>query len=162
MKGQHRRAGRSGASRFLPTLLVLVLVAGAGAGGWYGYRRWQHKETTASCTTGGGLAIAAAPEIAPAVSALAHDWNVRRTAVDGSCVKITVSAATPSSEAAAIAGASKISVGGLGQANGATSVPDVWIPDSSTWLSRSHAAAREKGRRYSSKSTPCPTLQALM
>jgi hypothetical protein len=106
------------------------------------------------------LAIAAAPEIAPAVSALAHDWNVRRTAVDGSCVKITVSAATPSSEAAAIAGASKISVGGLGQANGATSVPDVWIPDSSTWLSRLTAASPQLAMNGSSTASS-PVVVAL-
>jgi hypothetical protein len=34
-----------------------------------------------------------------------------------------------------------VSVGGLGQANGDTSVADVWIPDSSTWLSRLAAAS---------------------
>jgi Ca-activated chloride channel family protein len=137
VKGQHRRAGRSGASRLFLTLVVLLLVAGAGAGGWYGYHAWQHTASaTASCPSGGGLTIAAAPEIAPAVSALASDWNGKRTAVDGSCVPVTVEAATPASEAAAIAGASKVAVSGLGQANGATSVPDVWIPDSSTWLSR--------------------------
>jgi hypothetical protein len=120
---------------------VLVLVAGAGIGGLVGYRRWQHKETSASCSSGGGLAIAAAPEIAPAVSALAADWNAQRTAVDGSCVKITVGAVSPASEAAAIAGAANVSVTGLGQANGGSAVPDVWIPDSSTWLSRLTSAS---------------------
>ncbi|HEY9483451.1 MAG TPA: VWA domain-containing protein [Micromonosporaceae bacterium] len=150
MKGQHRRAGRTGASRFLLTALVLVLVGGAGVGGWFGYHRWQHKGTAASCSNDGGLAIAAAPEIAPAVSQLAAGWNARRTEVDGSCVKITVSAATPASEAAAIAGASSVSVGGLGQANGSTAVPDVWIPDSSTWLSRLTTASPQLAMNGSS------------
>jgi Ca-activated chloride channel family protein len=160
VKGQHRRAGRSGASRFLLTLLVLVLVAGAGVGGWFGYHRWQHKETTASCASDGGLAIAAAPEIAPAVSELASDWNAERTSVDGACVKITVTAATPASEAAAIAGASSVSVGGLGQANGATAIPDVWIPDSSTWLSRLTAASPQLAMNGSSVATS-PVVVAL-
>ncbi len=112
---------------------MLVLVAGAGAGGWYGYRSWQH-QASAACDS--GLSVAAAPEITPAVSALAKQWNDNRTVVDGACVRITVTAAAPANEAAAIAGAANVSVGGLGQANGGTAVPDVWIPDSSTWLSR--------------------------
>ena len=160
MKGQHRRAGRSGASRFLLTLLVLVLVAGAGVGGWFGYHGWQHKETTASCPSGGGLAIAAAPEIAPAVSELADRWNAQRTSVDGFCVKITVTAATPASEAAAIAGAANVSVAGLGQANGSTAVPDVWIPDSSTWLSRLTTASAQLAMNGSSIATS-PVVVAL-
>lgn len=127
-----------------------MLIAGAGIGGWFGYHRWQHKETTASCPSDGGLAIAAAPEIAPAVSDLADGWNAQRTSVDGVCVKITVTAATPASEAAAIAGASNVSVAGLGQANGSTAVPDVWIPDSSTWLSRLTTASPQLAMNGSS------------
>ena len=123
------------------TLLVLVLVVGAGAAGWYGYDAWQQHPASAACQTSNGLSIAAAPEIAPAVSALADDWNRQRTVVDGSCVKVTVTNATPASEAAAIAGAASVSLGGVGQANGATTVPDVWIPDSSTWLSRMQSAS---------------------
>ncbi|HZD98485.1 MAG TPA: VWA domain-containing protein [Micromonosporaceae bacterium] len=159
MKGQHRRAGRTGASRFLLTLLVLLLVAGAGVGGWFGYHRWQHKEA-ASCPSSSGLTVAAAPEIAPAVSALAVAWNAQRTSVDGSCVKITVSAATPAGEAAVIAGASNVSVSGLGQANGGTAVPDVWIPDSSTWLSRLTTASPQLAMNGSSVATS-PVVVAL-
>src|ERR1700755_6533 len=98
-------------------MVVLVLVARAGAGGRYGYPTWQHKASaTSSCPADGALTVAAAPEIAPAVTALATEWNAQRTEIDGSCVPITVTSATPASEAAAIAGATKVAVGGLGQA----------------------------------------------
>ncbi|HKE63395.1 MAG TPA: substrate-binding domain-containing protein [Micromonosporaceae bacterium] len=142
MKGQHRRPGLSAGARFFVTLLVVVLVAGAAVGGWYGYRSVRH-EQAAACPIGVTLTVAAAPEIAPAVSRLAGTWNANRTAVDGSCVRITVSAVAPASEAAAIAGAAKVSVAGLGEANGDTAIADVWIPDSSTWLARLKEASPE-------------------
>ncbi len=75
-------------------------------------------------------------------------------------MKITVSAATPASEAAAIAGASNVSVSGLGQANGGTAVPDVWIPDSSTWLSRLTTASPQLAMNGSSVATS-PVVVAL-
>ncbi|HEY7176556.1 MAG TPA: substrate-binding domain-containing protein, partial [Micromonosporaceae bacterium] len=141
MTGQHRRAGRSGAARALITLLVLALIAAAGVGSWYGYRAATRHETSASCVSKVAVSVAAAPEIAPAVSQLASSWNAHDSGAGGVCVRFNVSAVAPASEAAAIAGAAKVSVGGLGQANGDTSVADVWIPDSSTWLSRLAAAS---------------------
>jgi len=167
VKGQHRRPGRSGGGQIFVTLLVLVLIAAAGAGGWYGYRAFRH-EGTSACQSGGSLTVAAAPEIAPAVSALASTWNARKTTSDASCVHVTVAAVAPSSEAAAIAAASKASVAALGQANGATAVADVWIPDSSTWLARLKEASPELAMSGNSVATspvvvalPKPVAEAL-
>lgn len=135
MKGRHRPQRHSAAFRAGMYVLVLVLVAGAAGGAWYEYRK-LNRTATPACDGPGDLSIAAAPEIAPAVRALATGWNNRHQQVDGACVNITVSAVAPSDMAAAVAGAHKISINGLGQANGKTTVPNVWIPDSSTWLER--------------------------
>jgi Ca-activated chloride channel family protein len=119
------------------TLLTLVLLAGAGAGGWYGYRKLNKKSDTASgCTATSTLSVVAAPEIAPAVKAVADQWNSQGTQVDGACTRVTVTAAAPSDIAAAIASAQNVAVTGLGKPNGGITLPDVWIPDSSTWLLR--------------------------
>jgi hypothetical protein len=160
VKGQHRRPGRSGGGQAVVTLLVLVLLIGAGAGGWYGYRTFGHHDSASSCQSDTTLTVAAAPEIAPAVSALATDWNAKTTSADESCVHIDVAAVAPSSEAAAIAGASKASVAALGQANGATAVADVWIPDSSTWLARLKEASPELAMNGNSVATS-PIVVAL-
>ncbi|HEY1488459.1 MAG TPA: substrate-binding domain-containing protein, partial [Micromonosporaceae bacterium] len=140
--GLHRKVHRSAGRRVLTSALVLVLVAGAGAGGWYGYRHGWFPHT-GGCTTTTDLRVAAAPEIAPAVSSVAAGWNAKKTEVDGECVRVTVAADQPSAVAAAVAGAKDVTVTGLGKPNGTATVPDVWLPDSSTWLQRLGAAAPE-------------------
>lgn len=122
------------------TLLVIVLVAAAAGGGWYGWRSWQQRAEPACAGT---LTVATAPEVTEPVKALAAQWNAERTPIHGSCVRIVVSQVAPADMAAAIAGAHKTPVSGLGQANGATTVPNVWIPDSSTWLQRLQDASAQ-------------------
>ena len=141
-------------------MLVLVLVAGAGVGGWFGYHRWQHKETAASCSSDGGLAIAAAPEITPAVSQLAAAWNAKRTSVDGSCVKITVTSGDAGQRGGHDRGRVQRVHRRARPGERGTAVPDVWIPDSSTWLSRLTTASPQMAMNGSSIATS-PVVVAL-
>jgi hypothetical protein len=134
-RGRHRRArwpgGVLAGAAGLAIILILVLA-------FNGYRTRPH---ASSCSGRVSIAVAAAPEITPAVQAAAARWAASRTV--GACVSVTVTAADPSDVAAAVAGQRGVVLSGLGQANGRTRVPDVWIPDSSTWLTRLHAASAD-------------------
>ncbi len=140
MKGQHRNSSGSTGRRVLTSVIVLALL---GAVGWYGEQHWFSKtQTTADgCPAPTELHIEATPEVAPALSTVAANWNVKRTVIDGTCVHVVVTAAEPALVAATIAGKSGVTVPGLGGANGTASVPDVWVPDSSTWLTRLKGAS---------------------
>ncbi len=146
---------------------MIVLVAVLGVGGWLGNRRgWFHHQSASSCGTASPLAISAAPEIAPALRTQADAWNAKNTAVDGDCVRITVTAAQPSDVASAIASAHQATVTGLGKPNGTTKVPDVWVPDSSTWAARLAAVSVTlKGTSVASSpvvvAMPQPVAKAL-
>ncbi|MFD0968890.1 substrate-binding domain-containing protein [Plantactinospora endophytica] len=109
--------------------MALVLVA---VGGWYGYRQW----TGSDCSGELKLTLAAAPEIAPAVEKTADAWAADGAEVDGLCVAVEVTAAESVEMAAAVAGQHGVSVSGVGQASGSAVLPNVWLPDSSTWLLR--------------------------
>ncbi|SDX91930.1 von Willebrand factor type A domain-containing protein [Micromonospora pattaloongensis] len=112
--------------------LVVVLV-----GGWFGYRQLAGP----SCEGQLPLTVAAAPEIAPAVQAAATQWSADGGAVDGVCVAVQVAASDPVDVAAVVAGQHGIALAGVGQASGTAVAPDVWIPDSTTWLARLSLAA---------------------
>ncbi|MEV5711425.1 substrate-binding and VWA domain-containing protein [Actinoallomurus sp. NPDC052274] len=71
------------------------------------------------------LKVVAAPDIAPAVSDITNSFNRERHSVDGKCVKAVVKAADP-------AGTTTI-LSGQGTVPGDVT-PDVWIPDSSLWV----------------------------
>jgi hypothetical protein len=112
----------------IAAVVALVLVAG----GWVGYRWWAAPH----CSGELRLAVAAAPEIAPAVQAAAEAWTAEGAAVDGTCVAVDVTASEPVDVAAAVAGHHGVSLNGVGQAGANTVLPTVWVPDSSTWLLR--------------------------
>jgi hypothetical protein len=107
-------------------------------GGWFGYRNFVH----ATCAEPVRISIVAAPEIAPAVRQTSAAWVTGQPKVNGRCVAVDVAAADSADVAAAVAGQSGVTINGLGQANGKTRVPDVWLPDSSTWLQRLRAAGK--------------------
>lgn len=71
------------------------------------------------------LTVAAAPDIAPAVSTITASFNKERHSIGGKCVKATVRASDP-------AGTSTM-LSGQGSVPGEVT-PDVWIPDSSLWV----------------------------
>lgn len=133
MKGRHRSAGSSGAALKMGAAAVAVLVVLAGS--WYAFRKYSQ----VSCGSSTKLTISAPADITPALKQQVADWTGQAKS-DDSCVDVEVIEAAPADVAAAIAATSKKSLTGVGQANGKTRVPDVWVPDSSLWLQRLRAA----------------------
>jgi hypothetical protein len=150
--GRHRRTRWSGgilaAAASLALILILIL-------SWNGYRT-RHQP---SCSGRVAISVAAAPEIAPAVQAVATRWATALTA--GACTSVTVTLADPGDVAAAVAGQRGLTLSGLGQANGKTRVPDVWIPDSSTWLTRMRAAGTDLVPTQSASIATSPIVLAV-
>ncbi|MFY1687555.1 VWA domain-containing protein [Plantactinospora sp. WMMB782] len=109
--------------------MALVLVA---VGGWYGYQQWAGSD----CSGELKLTVAAAPEIAPAIQKTADAMSADQTEVDGLCVAVEVTASESVDVAAAVAGQHGVSLSGVGQPSGSAVLPNVWLPDSSTWLLR--------------------------
>ena len=114
-------------------MALLVL----GAGSWYGYQRFAQPV----CTGQTRLNLAAAPEIAPAILAAATEWAADGGSVNGTCVSVQVTSPDVVDVVATIAARHGVSLAGVGEASGAVTVPDVWVPDSSLWLLRVRRAA---------------------
>ncbi|WP_212841327.1 substrate-binding domain-containing protein [Catellatospora sp. IY07-71] len=93
------------------------------------------------CSGSASLTVAAPAEIAPALKDTAAALTEQKAAVDGACVAVDVVTADPADVAAAVASLRGLTLTGVGQPNGSTQVPDVWIPDSATWLARVTAAS---------------------
>lgn len=129
VSGRHRmRSSIRGAGAALAATALVVVVGGS----WVGYQQLAGP----SCSGEIQLAVAAAPEVAPAVEAAAAQWTTDGAAVGGTCIKVNVTASEPVEVAAAVASKHGASLAGVGQASGTAVTPDVWIPDSSTWLLR--------------------------
>ncbi|MCW6006528.1 substrate-binding and VWA domain-containing protein [Micromonospora sp. CPCC 205371] len=114
--------------------VALVVVVG---GSWFGYQELAGNR----CSGEVKLAVAAPVEIAPAVRSTADKWADEGGDVDGTCVIVSVAEVNPVDMAAAVAADHGIGLAGVGGASGTTVIPDVWLPDSSTWLVRLKAAA---------------------
>ncbi|MEV6925389.1 substrate-binding domain-containing protein [Dactylosporangium sp. NPDC051485] len=135
MRGRHRATDlRSNGFVALAAGMVLPLLA---IGGVYGGYRVM---STSGCSGTVRLAVAASPEIAPVIKDAAARWVKTEPRVDNECVAVDVTAVGSAEVAAAVAGEGGATVPGLGQADGKTQVPQVWIPDSSMWLQRMRAA----------------------
>ena len=104
-------------------------------GSWVGYREFTGKK----CVATQSLKVAAAPEVAPAVTAAAAGWS-RDARVGDDCVTVAVSSSDPTAMAAATGSRHGVNLGLAGAPNVSADV-DVWIPDSSTWLLRIAAEA---------------------
>ncbi|GIF09256.1 VWA domain-containing protein [Actinoplanes siamensis] len=109
-------------------MAIVVVVAGT----WFGYSQLADSECTGSIA----LNLAAAPEISPAVTNAVNAWTKDGGNVNGTCVSVAVSEVASADVASAIAREHGVNLTGLGQAAGSIQVPDVWIPDSSTWQLR--------------------------
>jgi Ca-activated chloride channel family protein len=133
VKGRHRSAGSSGGALKLGAAAVAVLVVLAGS--WYSFRKFSQP----SCGNAAKLTIGAPADIAPALKAHASDWSAQAKQ-DNNCVEIEVFEEDPADVAAALAGKVDKTLTGVGQANGKTRIPDIWVTDSSLWLQRLRAA----------------------
>jgi hypothetical protein len=125
---------RSGAAGAVAAALALIVVVG---GSYYGYRRLSEP----TCSGEARLTVSAAPEIAPAIKAAAGAWVDGGAEAGGICVAVDVTESDPVDVAAVVAGRHGVSLAGVGQPGGTLSSPDVWVPDSSTWLLRLRGAA---------------------
>ncbi|MGK5742440.1 substrate-binding domain-containing protein [Micromonospora sp. URMC 103] len=127
--GRHRMRSKIRGAAAALSVVALVVVA---AGSWYGYRELVQP----SCSGKTELSVAVASELAPAVDAAASQWVEDGAAVGGTCIAVNVTAADPVDVAAVVAAKHGAVLAGVGQASGTAVAPDVWIPDSSTWLLR--------------------------
>ena len=109
-------------------MAIVVVVAGT----VYGYQQLSDS----SCTGSIKLNVAAATEIFPAIDQAANQWVANGAAVNGTCVAVNVTSINPAIMAAAIAREHAVTLTGLGAAPQSVVPPDVWVPDSSTWLLR--------------------------
>jgi Ca-activated chloride channel family protein len=121
---------RSNGIRALAAALILPLVV---IGAVYGAYRLV---LTSGCSGSVQLSVAASPDIAPAIQEAASRWVKTAPRVLKTCIGVEVVAGQPADVAATIANDHGVKLDGVGQADGKTRVPDVWIPDSSTWLQR--------------------------
>ncbi len=112
--------------------IVVVL-----AGSWLGYRSLADDK----CSGQIKLTVAAATEIAPAVDRAAQQWSSGGANVNGTCVVVNVTGVNPATTASAVALKHGVALTGLGPAGKSAAVPDVWVPDSSTWLLRLRSEA---------------------
>jgi Ca-activated chloride channel family protein len=144
--------------------IVILSVAILGIGSIVGWRL-----TTASGSRGGCSGqqeiffVAVTPAQFPAFNGLAHQWNDTKPSYQGRCVAAAVVPKDPSQVANALGPAWDVVRDG--------SQPDVWIPDSSLWLSvagsRPDAAAMLPKDPTSIASSPVvlavrrPVMQAL-
>lgn len=92
--------------------------------------------TAASCSGEIRLSIAVPAEIVSPIQERADQWADDAAGPGDQCVAVDVAAAAPVEVAAALAAAKGVTVSGVGTAGDSTRVPDVWVPDSSTWLQR--------------------------
>ncbi|WBB71089.1 substrate-binding domain-containing protein [Micromonospora sp. WMMD812] len=127
--GRHRMHSKLRGVAAAASATALVVVA---AGTWFGYRELIKP----SCSGKIELSVAVASELAPAVDAAAAQWVDDGAAVGGTCIAVNVSASDPMEVASVVAAKHGAILAGVGQASGTAVTPDVWIPDSSTWLLR--------------------------
>src|SRR3954468_4863226 len=129
VSGRHRRNFNFRGAGVVGAAMAIVVVL---AGSYLGYQRLSDS----GCTGAIRLTVAAATEIAPAVDQTAQRWVQDGANVNGTCVAVTVNPVNPATMAAAVAGEHRVTLNGLGTAPESVKVPDVWVPDSSTWLLR--------------------------
>jgi Ca-activated chloride channel family protein len=130
---RHRAGSRP--HRAMPRSAVLIALL-LGGGIVIGSVLALHGGSTsgdATCSDGITLTVAAAPGLATPLTAAADTFRKENIRVDGRCVRVTVTSRATEAVAAGLT---------AGQAGAdAGTRPDVWIPESASWLDLVHATA---------------------
>src|SRR5215470_6558340 len=152
MTGRHRQPRRF--QGVIGAFSVMLVVLALGLGGWVVYR---HMDQQSCAGKQKSLTIAAAPEIAPAVSATAREW----ASGQGPCISATVTGVEPANLAATLAAQRNATLTGLGQTTSTVPVPTVWIPDSSIWLQRVRSVSADLVPQVTSPIAQSPVVLAM-
>lgn len=88
------------------------------------------------------ITVAAAPDIAAAVTHVAAYFNARQVDISGHCAHVTVRAVEPAAEAAQLSGAPHSSSRAVNSGSRAVAA---WIPDSSLWIGVARASRSGAG-----------------
>jgi hypothetical protein len=114
---------------------VLVVVTLGGVG--YAGARWGYPAVTGvSCGSGAlQLHVTAAPDIAPALTKAADQWNATKPHAGGECVRAVVTAVATGTVVSDLTSAAT-AASGASAAPSVGSLPptDIWVPDSSAWI----------------------------
>ncbi len=89
------------------------------------------------------LTVAAAPELAPALRESIDKWVRTEPAVSGTCIKPHVTGVDPARMTAAASAQISGDLDLAGVDSGGTDIPDAWIPDSTTWVTRLRTVDRQ-------------------
>jgi Ca-activated chloride channel homolog len=136
MTGRHRNAAATPAvlrivAGATTAIVVLSLVV-------IGYRQFIGSDNVSgNCDDPLRLSIAAAPEMALPLQAAAADWVRSRPTQGDRCIAIDVASAESVDMVGSLAAKANVQLSGIGPGGGGPAKPpQVWIPDSSTWLQR--------------------------
>jgi extracellular solute-binding protein/von Willebrand factor type A domain-containing protein len=95
------------------------------------------------------LDVAVAPDIRPALTKTISRFNDKRHKIDGACVRADVRTAEPSAVTTLLSGQSV--------PTGSNAKPDVWIPDSSMWVSLVRTSPKGKNAVQVTKTSVAST-----
>ncbi|MDL4820721.1 substrate-binding domain-containing protein [Actinomadura opuntiae] len=111
-----------------PGIMLGPLAAAVGLVLLLGFGVYALASSGGGCSGGDAVtvSVAAAPDIEPAVAKAAERFNDARHEVGGRCARVRVGAADPAAVTTLLSGKGS---------TGVTERPDVWIPDSSLWIS---------------------------
>ncbi|MBT8225887.1 MAG: solute-binding protein [Dactylosporangium sp.] len=90
----------------------------------------------AACGDTAQVVLAVAPDITAPVEMAVQDWLATGPRAAGRCVAIELRPTEPADVAAALAKRSGLTLTGIAKPSAGLDLPDIWIPDSSMWLTR--------------------------
>ena len=130
--GRHRPPRSRVKAAGVAALLVVTL-----GGGGYAGARWGYPAVTGGQCGASALAlhVSAAPDIAPALTTAAKQWNATKPHAGGHCIRADVTAVNSGDVLQALTANAQSNADASAAPTSNPLVPtDVWVPDSSAWI----------------------------